>query len=183
MSRLSAMEPVYRPGHPALRRFRPSRAESLHFLTTNLVKGGRGLERPEIREELMIRWRVLEATGLWAVRTAVVMPDHVHLLVTLGGSTPLAHIMRLFKGTLSVRLRLHGLCWQEGFHDHELHASEPLLPIFLHLFLTPYRADLAEPPQQWPGYYCSPADWRWFEPLTSSSAPLPGWLTERAVGA
>ncbi|MFZ5495155.1 MAG: hypothetical protein ACOZE5_07430 [Verrucomicrobiota bacterium] len=50
--------------------------------------------------------------------------------------------MRLFKGRLTPALRNHGLKWQEGFYDHQIRESEDLLPVFLYIYLNPYRAGL-----------------------------------------
>lgn len=44
----------------------------------------------------------------------MVMPDHTHLLVTLGDRTELSAAIRLFKGRLAPVLRNAGLCWQRS---------------------------------------------------------------------
>ena len=84
--------------------------------------------------------------------------------------------MRLFKGRLSPELRARGLCWQEGFYDHRIREPSDLLPVFLYIFLNPYRAALIKQSERWPGYYCLAADWAWFGEMTSESLPLPEWL-------
>jgi REP element-mobilizing transposase RayT len=114
--------------------------------------------------------------GIWQVRTAVVMPDHLHLLVVLQTSDGLAAAMRLFKGRLAAELRSVGLRWEKGYFDHRLRPQEDCLPVFLYLFLNPYRAGLVAPGQKWPGYYCAAEDWDWFQSLTDSGTPFPEWL-------
>ena len=104
------------------------------------------------------------------------MPDHVHLLVTLGIQSSLADALRQLKGPLTPVLRRHDLSWQEDFYDHRLRSTDELLPTFLYIFLNPYRAGLITPEQTWPWYTCAPEDWEWFGGLTKESRPFVEWL-------
>ncbi len=165
-----------KPGYAALRRFRESVAGTDYFITANLAERGSGLEVLALRAEIEKQWRRLETDALWSVRTAVMMPDHIHLLVRLGAGGSLMESMRLFKGRLSPLLRVRELRWQEGFFEHRMRESEDLLPVFLYIFLNPYRAGLLTTEQSWPGYYCSPEDWKWFGELTREAVPQPEWL-------
>jgi REP element-mobilizing transposase RayT len=113
----------------------------------------------------------------WSIiRTATVMPDHIHLLITLGDSAGLSEVVRLFKGRLSPALRASGLHWERGYFDHRLRQDEDRLPVFVYIFLNPYRAGLRNPGQTWPAYYCCEEDWVWFKPLTNEGCPFPEWL-------
>jgi REP element-mobilizing transposase RayT len=104
------------------------------------------------------------------------MPDHLHLLVTLGGGAELSAAVRLFKGRLAPLLRDHTTRWQPSFYDHRLRADDDRLPVFLYIFLNPYRAELLPADKIWPGYFCADSDWEWFGPLTQESCPEPPWL-------
>lgn len=104
------------------------------------------------------------------------MPDHIHLLIRLAGSGSLAESMRLFKGRLAPVLRPHGLKWQVGFYEHRIRASDDLLPVFLYIYLNPYRAKLISNGQKWPGYYCCEMDSAWFGAMTDRELPQPEWL-------
>jgi REP element-mobilizing transposase RayT len=104
------------------------------------------------------------------------MPDHIHLLVRLTGEGSLAEYMRLLKGRIAPALRTSGLKWQEGFYEHRLREKEEVVPVFLYIYLNPYRAELLSPERIWPGYYCAPDDWKWFGALTCEAVPQPEWL-------
>ncbi len=104
------------------------------------------------------------------------MPDHIHLLVTLGPDANLSSAVRRFKGRLTPTLREIQACWQPSFYDHRLRTAEDLLPVFLYIFLNPYRANLCNREQTWPGYWCAPDDWTWFGDMTSASCPELDWL-------
>lgn len=104
------------------------------------------------------------------------MPDHLHLLVVLGENHALSEVIRLFKGRLSPPLRRAGLHWQEGYYDHRMRDNDDRLPVFLYIFLNPYRANLISADAVWPGYYCDSLDWEWFDAMTDSDLPSPEWL-------
>jgi len=56
--------------------------------------------------------------------------------------------------------------------------GEDALPVFLYIFLNPYRASLIGTGESWPGYWCASDDWKWFEPLTNQGMPCPEWLAD-----
>jgi len=165
-----------KPGYAALRRHRWSEAGAEYFVTTKLRRPAAGLHELPLVGHLEAQRDRLEVERVWRVRSWVVMPDHVHLVMTLGDGATLQECVRLFKGRLSPLLRHRSLHWQDGFHEHRLRSDEDRLPVFLYLFLNPYRAGMITVSEAWPGYYCSPEDWKWFEPLTRSSVPFPEWL-------
>lgn len=162
-------------GQRSLRRGRQSLSGAVYFLTMCTERRNRGLENGLVSASLLDHAQPID--GNWSLRAAVVMPDHVHLLVDLIASSELSEAVRLFKGRTAPVLRRHDMKWQRGYFDHRLRMNEDVLPVFLYIFLNPYRAGLMPDDQRWPGYFCSPDDWVWFEPLTSSSLPFPEWLT------
>jgi REP element-mobilizing transposase RayT len=169
-------QPPPKPGYSALRRHRWSSPGADYFVTINLHRPASGLSSPAVLATLDSERVKLESTGHWRVRTWVVMPDHLHVLFTLGPSSTLAEVLRLFKGRLTPALRSSQLAWQEGYYDHLMRPDEDRLPIFLYIFLNPYRANLLPATERWPGYFCTPEDWEWFGPLTNSDVPFPQWL-------
>jgi len=88
----------------------------------------------------------------------VVMPDHLHLLITPAPDISLERAMQFIKGGFSYRLgqSKRGLTWQESFanhrirdqHDYEAHAG--------YIRTNPVRAHLVERPEMYP--YSSAAD-------------------------
>lgn len=163
-------------GHAALRRGRWSAPEAEYFLTICTQDGKRGLEHGEITQPLLSGALRLESEGAWHVRTMTEMPNHLHFLIVLGTRLPLSEAMRRYKGRHASLLRSHQLHWERGCFDHRLRTEEDRLPIFLYIFLNPYRAKLVAPETRWSGYYCRPEDWHWFEHFTDSSCPMPDWL-------
>lgn len=163
-------------GFGALRRGRYSSAGSDYFLTICLQRPSSALTDHEVTPCCLAEMRRLESAQIWVLRTAVVMPDHLHLLVTLGDTIALSSAIRLFKGRLTSLMRKHGAAWQQNFFDHRLRTDEELLPVFLYIFLNPYRKGLVPNNQPWAGYVCSDNDWSWFGTLTNECCPEPAWL-------
>jgi len=163
-------------GHEALRRGRWSDSGAEYFLTCVTAQRGTGLHAPQPTAEILEVATEMEAESLWVLRTAVIMPDHAHLLIELGSCGNLAAVARVFKGRGSAAIRRHGLQWQRGYYDHRMRPHEDRRPVFHYIFMNPYRADLLPAHETWPGYYCRPEDWRWFEPLTNQCCPFPEWL-------
>ena len=161
----------------ALRRGRWSEHDADYFLTICVRRPQTGLCSSSLVGAIFGEMHRLAADAQWTARTAVVMPDHLHLLVTLGLRSQLSGCVRMFKGRLTPALRKAGLAWQPSFYDHRLRSADDLLPVFLYIFLNPYREKLTTPGStKWPGYYCAPEDWAWFGQLTDGDQPFPEWL-------
>ncbi|MBA4136626.1 MAG: transposase [Opitutus sp.] len=163
-------------GYAALRRFRWSAEGSNYFLTFNATRPTDKLAGSELLAPITAEREKLEHEGDWMVRTWVTMPDHIHALVRLGVRASLAENVRRFKGRLAPTLRRNGLTWQDGYYDHQMRADEDALPVFLYIFLNPYRAGLVRSDEKWSGFYWAPEDWKWFAPFTNSETPFPEWL-------
>lgn len=163
-------------GHEALRRGRWSVSGAEYFLTLCTHDRKPGLTEPSTLSGALAEMQRLETEEVWHLHAAVVMPDHVHLLVAVGESPDLAGAVRLFKGRLTPLLRKSGMRWQQADFDHRMRSAEDRLPLLLYIYLNPYRAGLLPQGERWPGYYCSDEDWAWFGPLTNQAAPMPEWL-------
>jgi putative transposase len=165
-----------KPGYEALRRHRWSAARAEYFVTFKARRPGTRLATSAVLPDLSQRREMLEAAGHWQIRTWVVMPDHIHVLFALGVSTSLADSIRSFKGPLTPILRKHGIAWQDGYFEHRMRSDEDRLPVFLYIYLNPYRGKLVANSECWPGYLCAPEDWAWFSSLTNAEMPFPEWL-------
>ena len=79
----------------------------------------------------------------------VVMPDHVHWLLSIQGNVDLSGIVRWAKGRVSRTLNLHDASpgrrvWQPGFHDYALRGDEDLRGMARYIVGNPLRAGLAK---------------------------------------
>lgn len=79
----------------------------------------------------------------------VVMPDHVHLLLTPKLLT-LERVMQLIKGGFSYRLASKTPVWQRSFTDHRIRDEEDFHLRRNYIHRNPVSARLAETPEAYP---------------------------------
>jgi putative transposase len=60
------------------------------------------------------------------VHAFVVMPEHLHIVLTPGSGQTVERCMQLIKGgfSFSVRKQFAGEVWQPGFHEHRIRDAE-----------------------------------------------------------
>jgi REP element-mobilizing transposase RayT len=96
---------------------------------------------------LIAELRAAETSGYIQSLAWVVMPDHLHWLITLQ-SGDLSSLMRGIKGRSAIAinraLAQQGSIWQKGFHDHALRKEEDLQAIARYIVANPLRAGLVE---------------------------------------
>jgi REP element-mobilizing transposase RayT len=163
-------------GHSALRRGRNSETSANYFLTVCTANQQTGLIGPEISKVIWSEITFLEIDQSWQMRCAVLMPDHLHVLIRLGERLSLGQTIQRLKAKTSSALRTASLNWERGFFDRKLRPDEPLLPVFLYVYLNPYRANLCKPSESWPEYRCGKDDWAWFCTQLTQNLPFPEWL-------
>lgn len=165
-------------GHAALRRGRVSIPGSNYFLTICSDDRRPGLSAPDVAAAIFDEIHAMEADGTWTCRCAVVMPDHVHALVTLGERLSVGKAVGRLKARTAAALQLSDACllWERGFFDHHVRPDEDRIPVFLYVFLNPYRAGLCRHTEHWAWYECRPLDWSWFREFLDADRPVPEWL-------
>lgn len=93
-------------------------------------------------------------SGKLIVHEFVVMPNHVHILMTLPGETSLETGMQLIKGNFSFRagkeLGFRGEVWQRGFSDVRVIDEESFKTHLDYIDSNPVKAGLATSLQEYP---------------------------------
>lgn len=76
----------------------------------------------------------------------VIMPDHLHWLMQLGDSHPLADALQLCKGRSAKAINQHlsrqGPLWQKGVNDRAIRKEEDLVQVARYIVANPLRARL-----------------------------------------
>ena len=97
------------------------------------------------------------AAGKLLLHDFVVMPDHLHLLMTVRGDMTIERAMQLIKGRFSYRLKREfqylGEVWQRGFSETRADREESFLRDREYITQNPVKAGLAETPGQYPFCY------------------------------
>ncbi|HKB80903.1 MAG TPA: transposase [Thermoanaerobaculia bacterium] len=114
---------------------------------------------PATARELTMGHILFDHGRCMALHVAVVMPDHVHLVLTpgmnaMGWSHPLATILKGIKGSsarsINRRLKRIGPVWQHESFDHELRRDEDLRRKCEYVCNNPVRKGLASSADEYP---------------------------------
>jgi putative transposase len=127
------------------------------FFVTTKTSMGRALLQSERNATLLIDvLRSYVAAGKLRVHDFVVMPDHVHLLITVDADMSIEKAVQLIKGGFSYRLKKEfgytGEVWQRGFSDVRIEDRENFLRHREYIAQNPVKKGLATSVDEFP--YC-----------------------------
>jgi len=127
------------------------------FFVTTKTSMGRALLQSERNATLLIDVLRSYVVGRkFQLHDFVVMPDHVHLLITVGGDMTIERAMQFVKGGFSFRLRKEsgylGEVWQRGFSEVRVDDRESFLRYRDYIAENPVKAGLVDSPEEFP--YC-----------------------------
>ena len=132
---------MHQPPHASdLRKGRYSQAGQIYLITT-VTRDRKPVFGNFNAARILIRaLREEQNLGRADTLAFVVMPDHLHWLMTLGEVAALSVVVRAVKAVSAKKLG--GALWQRGFHDHALRREEDLLGVARYVVANPVRADL-----------------------------------------
>jgi REP element-mobilizing transposase RayT len=112
------------------------------------------LQLPEAAREIALASCIHGHESEYWLHCAVVMPDHVHLLMTPFPDVTLATILNGIKGSSSHRINAllgrRGKLWQRESFDHIVRSSEKLSEKADYICNNPVRAGLVTSIDDWP---------------------------------
>ncbi|MBI4414883.1 MAG: transposase [Candidatus Kerfeldbacteria bacterium] len=90
----------------------------------------------------------------YALHGYVLMPDHVHLLITVGRFGTISEILRDWKhrtaSEINQRLGTSGRIWQRDFWEHSIRNAADFRQKMNYIHMNPARAGLVEKAEDWP---------------------------------
>ena len=127
------------------------------FFATTKTSMARRLLQSERNAMLLIDvLRSNVAAGKFQLHDFVIMPDHLHLLMTLPGDITIEKAMQLIKGGFSYRLKrefgYQGEVWQRGFSEVRISDEQSLLQHREYIVQNPVKAGLVDTAEHYP--YC-----------------------------
>jgi putative transposase len=127
------------------------------FFVTTKTSMGRALLQSERNATLFVEGlRSYVAAQKFHVHDFVVMPDHVHLLITVDAGMTIEKAMQFIKGGFSYRLKKDfgyvGEVWQRGFSEVRVDDRQSYLQHRKYIAQNPIRAVLVDSPEKFP--YC-----------------------------
>jgi putative transposase len=99
----------------------------------------------ELMIETLFRYR---DQGRFALHAFVVMPDHIHVLITPTVDTTTAKCLQLIKGGFSftVRNQFQGQVWHTGYHEHRIRDLQDFGNQKLYIANNPTRKNYPDYP-------------------------------------
>ena len=119
---------------------------------------GRRLLQSERNAELLIDvLRSLVTEKAFKLHDFVIMPDHMHLLLTVDEEMTIEKAMQLVKGRFSFRLKkefgVNGDVWQRGFSEVQVLDRKSFDAHRVYIAENPVKAGLVESAEAYPHSY------------------------------
>ena len=123
---------------------------STFFVTINCQKRGSNQLATEVcAEGLVSALDFYHQAKRWNVELAMIMPDHLHLLVSFSWD-PGSGMMSLIRNWKRYTANHLGIEWQRDYFDHRIRSENDHQSTWFYIRENPVRAGLAENYEQWP---------------------------------
>jgi putative transposase len=115
------------------------------YFVTTVTEGRRALLQSNQNADLMIdilfRYR---DEGRYALHAFVVMPDHIHAVITPSENQSIERCMQCIKGGYSHSHPSTTSIWQRGFHEHRLRDPEDYVRHMTYIIQNPEKRGLRD---------------------------------------
>ncbi len=141
--------------------------ETRTYLVTAVTAQRRSLFQVTATAELLVR-TILDyrRQGKLLLHSFVIMPDHVHALLTPAEDVSLEKAMQFIKGGFSFRLKSKQDVWERSFNESQISSQEKFLGCVRYIEENPVRR----------GLVTTPAAYRFSSVGCDSLDPMPSHL-------
>ena len=119
-----------------------------YFVTSRTFNSRRVFQVERNAELFLDTLQHYERERNYELHAFVVMPDHIHLLLTPTG-VALERAMMLIKGGFSHRLASKLPVWQKSFTDHRIRDNDDLVKHCNYIHENPVRAHICSKPEDY----------------------------------
>jgi REP element-mobilizing transposase RayT len=156
---------------------RISAAGANYFLTWCTHNRTPNLTTPAVSNTLRNSIAGLDHSHDGVLFAATIMPDHVHMLLSLGTRLTVSQIVAKLKAAVT---RAHSsVQWQLNFFEHRLRHGSVAEDFAFYVFMNPYTAGLCGLEHAWPGWMPSQQiRWSFEDKLREGGLPQAEWLLE-----
>jgi putative transposase len=132
-----------------LKRFQEARC--LHFITFSCQSREPLLGTPEARDVFEITLEQVRQWYRFYVRGYVVMPEHVHLLMSETPKAKLSTVLQMLKQNVARELRLPegNPFWLKRYYDFNVWSEAKRVEKLRYIHRNPVRRGLVEKPEDW----------------------------------
>jgi REP element-mobilizing transposase RayT/mono/diheme cytochrome c family protein len=110
------------------------------------------LSRPEIAPVIFDSVRFRNQNHVWFAHLVLLMPDHLHGLISFPSEQSMKQIVANWKRFLATNLKID---WQRDFFDHRLRRDESFVEKANYIRANPIRAGFVNRSEDWP-YFWTP---------------------------
>lgn len=111
-------------------------------------------QRDEIAELMVATFFKYRDAGEFKLHEYVVMPNHIHLLLSIDEQQQLSRVTQLIKGGFSHSLRENGILsrgvWEQRYYDRRVRDENQFAEFKRYIRQNPVRKHLAERPEDYP---------------------------------
>jgi putative transposase len=125
-----------------------ARSEGIYFVT--VCAQSRAINqfcKPIPGQAILDSIRYRNQNQIWFCHLAVLMPDHIHLLITFPGNRSFSRIVGDWKKWLTQN---YSISWQPNFFEHRRRNEENVSQKSEYILQNPIRAGLAQQAHEWP---------------------------------
>lgn len=110
-------------------------------------RGKNQLCQPDVAQTVIAAAEYYHVRKRWHILLFLLMPDHLHALVSFPKVESMQQVIRTWKHYLA---KQHHIEWQRDFFDHRLRNDESHAEKIEYIRQNPVRAGLVTLPEQWP---------------------------------
>ena len=119
-----------------------------HYITINCrQRGTKTLCKETVAGSLLRGGEFYESLGRWYLWLMLIMPDHLHLIVTFDLSRRIQSTVAAWKG---YQAKTVGVDWQAGFFEHRLRNDDEYVEKTHYVRMNPVRKGLVLSVEEWP---------------------------------
>ncbi len=111
-------------------------------------------QREEVAELMVATFLKYRDAGEFELHEYVVMPNHIHLLLSLNERQQLGRVIQLIKGGFSHSLRQSGIVfravWEQRYHDRHVRDANEFAEFSRYIRHNPARKHLVQNAQDYP---------------------------------
>ena len=127
---------------------RYQQAGDLHFVTFSCFRRSAHLAAPETRERFERSLETIRLRYSFCVTGYVVMPEHIHLLVSEPLNGTLARALQALKLSVAVQSGERPF-WQRRYYDFNVHSEQKRTEKLRYIHRNPVARGLAAKPEDW----------------------------------
>jgi len=122
--------------------------DAIFHIRIRCLPGGRSaLTFPGTAAAILASVRDYAERGRWSCYLMLLMPDHLHGLLSFGRDKSMSETIRNWK---RARTRFQRVCWQDGYFDHRIRSAAEYTEKYQYIERNPVVLGHCATPEEWP---------------------------------